>query len=112
MRSNPLKNAVPRVGLKPRLPLIIGVVVVLIGVIVLAVQAHHKIEHNMGRHQHIDAFDSYIKAPTQAISITYRLQRKLGIARRAHHAPPAANISKMPRLIHSTAPAERFTMLM
>ena len=56
-----MKNDVPRVGLKPHLPLIVGVLVVLIGTIVLAVQAHHKIQHNMGRHQHIDAFDSYMK---------------------------------------------------
>lgn len=40
-------------------PIVIGVV--LIASIILAVQAHQKVAHEMTRQKHIDAFDSYMK---------------------------------------------------
>ena len=40
-------------------PIVLGVV--LIATIILAVQAHHKVAHEMTRQKHIDAFDSYMK---------------------------------------------------
>ena len=44
-----------------RMILTITLVVIAIATIVLAVQAHHKITHEMTRQKHIDAFDSYMK---------------------------------------------------
>ena len=44
-----------------RMILSITLVVIAIATIVLAVQAHHKIAHEMTRQKHIDAFDSYMK---------------------------------------------------
>ncbi len=40
-------------------PIVLGIV--LIASIILAVQAHHKVAHEMTRQKHIDAFDSYMK---------------------------------------------------